>query len=111
MLRLRLAYLALASGVIMTLSGCYSTCDSGPVFSRFFSSRCCGASSETCGCSSQHSSQMPQMFDVPPGQGPFMGPPPMPMPGPIPIGAQGPTLPPIVTKVPQAPPVAYNPLP
>ena len=107
MLRLRLAYLALASGVMMTLSGCFSTCDSGPTFSRFFSSRC-GTSSE-CGCPCQHSAQMPQMFDVPPGQGPFMGPPPAPMPGAIPIGAQGPNLPPIVTKTPQAPPVAYNP--
>lgn len=36
MLRLRLASLALASGVLFTLSGCYSMCDSGPLFPRLF---------------------------------------------------------------------------
>ncbi len=34
MLRLRMASLALASGVLFTLSGCYSMCDSGPLFPR-----------------------------------------------------------------------------
>jgi len=110
MLRLRLAYLALASGVLITLSGCYSTCDSGPTFPRLFRSNRVPVMSEgDCGC--QHAAQMPSVFDVPPGQGPFMGPPPapMPMPGPIPITNQPSNLPPILNKVPSAPPTAYTP--
>jgi hypothetical protein len=104
MLRLRLAFLALASGVLMTLSGCYSTCDSGPSFPRLFRSNRVPVMSEgDCGC--DHAAHMPGVFDVPPGQGPFMGPPPAPISGAIPIT----NLPPIVTKVPQAPPAPYNP--
>jgi hypothetical protein len=101
-----LAYLALASGVMITLSGCFSTCDSGSMFPRL-SSRY-GLSGETGDCGCAHASHGAPVFDVPPGQGPFIGPPPAPVPGPIPIGAQ-PPLPPIVTKTPQAAPVPYFP--
>ena len=36
MLRLRLGSLALAGGVLFTLSGCCSCCESGSMFSRLF---------------------------------------------------------------------------
>lgn len=105
MLRLRSAYLALASGVLMTLSGCYSTCDSGPMFPRLFTSNRYPVVTEGGDCPCQRSAQMPQVFDVPPGQGPFIGPPPAP--GAIPLMNAPANMPPIVTK--QAAPVPYNP--
>ena len=108
MLRLRLAYLALASGVLMTLSGCYSTCDREPMFPGLFRSNRVPVMSEgDCPC--QHASQMPSVFDVPPGQGPFIGPPPGPgvMSGPI-LTPPG-SLPPVVNKMQSAPPTAYSP--
>jgi hypothetical protein len=107
MLRLRLAYLALASGVLMTLSGCYSsTCDRPPMFPNLFRSNRVPVMSEgDCPC--QHAAQMPSTFEVPPGQGPFIGPPPGAMSGPI-LNPQ-PGLPPVLNKMQSAPPTAYTP--
>ncbi len=114
MLRLRLAFLALASGVLMTLSGCYSTCDSGPTFPRLFRSNRVPVMSEgECGC--EHAAHMPSGFDVPPGHGPFLGPMPGPVPmsGPMPMSGPimnpPPNLPPVVNKMQPAPPTAYTP--
>lgn len=119
MLRLRSAYLALASGVLMTLSGCLNTnsCDSGGgMFPRLFRSARptvvsggVGGFDHDCEC---HSAHMPRTFDVPPGQGPFIGPPPAPMPptsAPIPITTIPNTAPPIITRSPVAVPTPYNP--
>lgn len=109
MLRLRLAYLALASGVLLTLSGCYSTCDEGFTFPRLFrSNRPVITEGGDCPC--MHGAGSPQAFDVPPGQGPFMGPPPAPMQGTIPImNPPPPNMPPITTRSPLAAPAPYNP--
>ncbi len=109
MLRLRLAFLGLASGVLMTLSGCYSTCEREPLFGGMFRSNRVPVMSEgDCPC--QHAAQMPTVFDVPPGQGPFIGPTPGPavMSGPM-LNPPPPGLPPVLNKMQPAPPTAYSP--
>jgi hypothetical protein len=111
MLRLRLASLALASGLLFTLSGCFSTCEDGRLFPRLFRSNSApvyGASGE-CDC---HSSRMPpitdtgafpgQAFTMPAGSNPTM---------PIPITNFPSNQPPQILKVPQAQPTPFVPLP
>jgi hypothetical protein len=106
MFRLRLAHLTLASGLLIMLSGCMSnSCgEREPLFSGLFNRSSRHPMMSECGteCGCQHGAMSPQTFDVPPGSGPFLGPPPAPMPG-----AMGPSLPPIVTK--QAAPTPYTP--
>jgi hypothetical protein len=109
MLRLRLAFLALASGMLMTVSGCLSSnsCyqEREPIFHRLFrSNRPTGMDCECC----QHGGQFPQTFDVPPGQGPFIGPVPGAASGPIPI-TNTPGTPPIINRIPNAAPTPFNP--
>ena len=111
MLRLRLAYLALASGVLFTLSGCCSFCENG----RFtlFPNRTAGYASyggADCDCHNTFMSPAPTMMM----QGPVTT---MPMtataqpqmPTQIPI-TDVPTTPrPQLFRVPNAPPTAYVP--
>lgn len=124
MRRLRLASLALASTILLTVSGCASTnsCDDGGgrFFSRMFnrSSSSPGLFSRGNGgmfhggaeCDCQQPGFPPGMM-VPPGQGPFIGPMPHgvsnPNP-PIPITNAHANQPPFL-KVPNAPPTAYSP--
>jgi hypothetical protein len=121
MLRLRLASLALASGLLLTASGCLSSsgcfsssgCDSsGPMFPRLFHrSESQSAMMGGTGCECQRSA-WPQGVEVPAGQGPFL------MPGAvstpptssIPI-VNVPTGTPqsLPLKAPPAPPTAYFP--
>lgn len=112
MLRLKLAFWALASGVLVTLSGCRSACDEEPMFPRLFRSNRYPVMTEGGDCPCQHASGSPQLFDMPAGQGPFLAPPPAPAPPPpgaIPIMNPQGNLPPILNKGPQAVPVPYNP--
>jgi hypothetical protein len=126
MRRLRLASLALASTILLIVSGCASTnnsCDEGGgrFFSRFFnrSSSSPGLFSRGNGgmmhgggaeCDCQQPGFPPGMM-VPPGQGPFIGPMPHgvsnPQP-PIPVTNAHVNQPPFL-KVPNAPPTAYSP--
>lgn len=108
MLRLRLAFLALSGGALLALSGCYSACDEGPGFPRLFRSNRYPVVTEGGDCPCLHASGAPQVFDVPPGQGPFLPPPPAPAPGAMPILPPQNPLPPIVNK--QASPVPYSPI-
>ena len=66
MLRLRLASLALASGVLFTLSGCTSSCEREPLFSRLFdrssSYRPMSHSSAECECHNLFMGPMPTMM-------------------------------------------------
>jgi len=68
MLRLRMASLALASGVLVTLSGCTSTCEREPLFSRLFdrSSSYGSRSSAECECHNSFMGPTPTMM---PSQG------------------------------------------
>jgi hypothetical protein len=56
--------LALASGVLATLSGCTSMCDSGPMFPRLFdrSSSYGMRSSAECECHNSYMAPMPTMI-------------------------------------------------
>ena len=112
MFRLRLAHLTLASGLLIMLSGCMSNNSCGEregLFSGLFNRSSRHPVMSECGteCGCQHGAMSPQTFDVPPGSGPFLGPPPAPMPGPIMGGMPPPNMPPIVTK--QAAPTPYTP--
>jgi hypothetical protein len=129
MRRLRLASLALASTILLIVSGCASTnnsCDDsgGRFFSRFFnrSSASPGLFSRGNGnvihggaeCECQQPGFSPGFSPgmmVPPGQGPFIGPMPHgvsnPQP-PIPVTNAHVNQPPFL-KVPNAPPTAYSP--
>jgi hypothetical protein len=106
MLRIRLASVALASGLLFLASGC-NTCGEGRFFPRLFSSHSMSAPSmeSECGC---HSAHLPQMMDGAPGQM-------MTMPTaagqtvPIPITNVPTSQPPQVFKVPMAAPTPYIP--
>ena len=114
MLRLRLASLALASSLLLTLSGCCSFCQDGQLFPRLFrntSWRGGGAvATEGVDCEC-HRGHWPKGMEVPPGQGPFLAPPGASFapPPPIPITNVPVAQPPQTFKVPQAPPTAYVP--
>jgi hypothetical protein len=107
MLRIRLASLALASGLVFTLSGCCSFCEEGRPFPRLFNHSAMSHPTAECECQSSHLPQM--MGDV---QGPILT-----MPGatgqtvPIPITNIPPGQPPAVFKVPTASPTPYVPVP
>ena len=104
MLRLRLACLALATGFVFTLSGCYSTCEDGRLFPRLFRSAR-PTMHDDCDC---HNAHMPGPMMDPAAQGPIL------MPGatgstvPI-IRNTPPGQPPQVFKVPTAPSTPYVP--
>jgi hypothetical protein len=114
MLRLRLTCLALATGFVFTLSGCYSMCEDGRLFPRLFNH--CSRSGPTkngdCECqngSAPWNGPMPgPMMDPAIGKGPIL------MPGtpdstvPI-IRNVPPSQPPQVFKVPTAPSTPYVP--
>ena len=109
MLRLRLASLALASGLLLTLSGCRTTCeDEGRFFPRLFNHSSLKASSHgECDC---HHGQLPPHMMMESAQGPVLTAPSM-------AGQTAPVLirdvpasqPPQVFKVPMAAPTPYNP--
>jgi len=106
MLRLRLACLALASGLLFTLSGCCSFCEESRLFPRLFNrSSMCGPTGE-CECRSAH---LPQMMDAA-AQGPILT-----TPGvagqtvPVPITNLPANQPPQIFRAPQAPPTPYVP--
>jgi hypothetical protein len=106
MLRLRLAFLALASGLLFTLSGCCSFCEERPLFPRLFNRSSMSIRTGECECHSAHS---PQMMDAG-AQGPILI-----TPGgagqtvPIPITNIPANQPPQIFKAPQAPPTPYVP--
>jgi hypothetical protein len=106
MLRLRLAFLALASGLLFTLSGCCSFCEERPLFPRLFSRSSMSRPTGECEC---HSAHLPQMMDAA-AQGPILT-----TPGgagqtvPIPITNFPSNQPPQIFKTPQAPPTPYVP--
>jgi hypothetical protein len=116
MLRLRLAFLTLASGLLVTMSGCMNSnpCSQSRMFSRLFggtlTSRpsALAASSEDCEC---HNSYMPSS-GIPSGiEGGMMHGPQMIMPAPTPIPTT--SIPmsqaPPMFKIPQAAPLPYAP--
>ena len=110
MLRLRLACLALASGMMVTASGCSTCCDSGPMFPRLSSSSWFAPRTPHADCEC-NSAYAPRMTEMPVGQGPFLVPPPTAVNQtmPIPITNIPPATPPQIMKVPPAPPTAYIP--
>ena len=69
MLRLRLAYFALASGFLFTLSGCCSFCEDGRLFPRLFRSNSAPVMGMPgdCGC---HSAMLPPTSEM--GTGPML---------------------------------------
>ena len=110
MLRIRLASLALAGGLLFTMSGCCSFCEDGKMFPRLFrsnSSTHSGMEGMHGGCDC-HSAHMPQMEGA--VQGPFLT-----APGvagttmPIPITNIPANQPPQIFKVPQSSPTPYVP--
>jgi hypothetical protein len=106
MLRLRLACLTLASGLLFTLSGCCSFCEEGRLFPRLFHSSSMSRPIGECEC---HSAHLPQMMDAT-AQGPILT-----TPGaagqtvPIPITNLPTNQPPQIFKAPQAAPTPYVP--
>jgi hypothetical protein len=95
MLRHRLASLALATGLLFTLSGCFSTCEDGRLFPRLFNSSSRSGPAMDCEC---HNALSPSVMMDPAAQGPIL-------PGP---GANVP----IITTVPaNQPPQRFNKVP
>lgn len=111
MLRLRLASLALASGLLMTLSGCLNTC-AEPMFPRMrsaFASRSV-IHGEPVDCECHGAAHMPVPADFASMQGPQLPPGTvMPMPSPIPVTNVPAGQPPSYFRVPQASPMPYAP--
>lgn len=110
MLRLRLAFFALASGVLLTLSGCCAFCEDGRLFPRLFPNhRAFSGRPGDCEC--MHPGA-PPFVDGGVVQGPVLTPPPgiagqtMPIPSITNVPA---TQPPQVFKVPQAQTTPYTP--
>lgn len=113
MLRLRLASLALASGVLFTLPGCGIFGD-GPMFPRLFPSRCSSYAPTShagpeCECHNAFMGPQPQMMSS--AQGPiFTTPATASATTPIPItNIPATSQPPSIFRVPSAPPTAYVP--
>lgn len=111
MLRLRLASLALASGVVFTLSGCQSSCDSPPLFGRLFdrssSYRPMSHSGPECEChNSSFMGPMPTMISSP---GSMMTMPPSATQIPITNIPTSAGQPPLFLKTPSAAPTPYAP--
>ena len=111
MLRIRLASLALAGGLLFTMSGCRTSCEEGGMFSRLFrsySSTHSGMEGMHGGCDC-HSAHMPQM------EGSMVHGPVLTTPGvvgttvPIPITNIPANQPPQIFKVPQSSPTPYVP--
>ena len=107
MLRLRLASLALASSLLLTLSGCCAFCEDGRLFPRMFNRSSNRATTDGVDCECQRPG-WPGGVEVPVGQGPFIVPPGAHANPPIPITNIPATQPPLF-KVPQAPPTPYVP--
>jgi hypothetical protein len=106
MLRLRLACLALASGLLFTLPGCCSFCEEGRLFPRLFNHRSMSMPTGECEC---HSAHLPPMMDAA-AQGPILTPPAFPgQTVPIPITNLPANQPPQIFKAPQATPTPYVP--
>ncbi|MBM3993751.1 MAG: hypothetical protein FJ303_06310 [Planctomycetes bacterium] len=105
MLRLRLAFVALASGLLFMLSGCCSLCEEGRLFPRLFRHHALRQSHGNCEC--MHGGS-PVMMDA--AHGPTLL-----TPGtagtaaPIPIRDVPASQPPQVFKVPQATPTPFVP--
>ena len=108
MLRLRLILLALASGMLMTLTGCRSTsCDEGRLFPRLFHNTSRARTTEGMDCECQKPG-WPAGVGVPSGQGPFIFPGAgMPSNPSIPITNVN--TPPSLLKVPSATPTPFVP--
>lgn len=111
MLRLRLASLALASSLLLTLSGCCAFCEDGKLFPRLFKrtsqSHPAMMAGADCECPRSH---WPRGVEMPVGQGPFLVPPTASYPGTsIPITNVPAGQAPQIFKVPQSPPTAYVP--
>jgi hypothetical protein len=123
MLRLRLAILALACGLFVTLSGCRTYCEDDRLFPRLFRSNYAGgglfsgnrmaAPGPECEC---NQGQFPGIFEPTSNHGPIMMSPAssqptmqMPMPAPIPITNVPTNQAPQVFKIPQAAPTPYVP--
>lgn len=104
MLRHRLAFLALATGFLFTLSGCCSFCEDGRMFPRLFnhSARSGPAMQAECDCQNPHM----MMMDPALSKGPILT-----TPGStVPIITNVPAnQPPQVFKVPTAPTTPYVP--
>jgi hypothetical protein len=123
MLRLRLALLGLASGLLVTMSGCAgfnsTSCSEPRLCGRIFNGNGGNgrlASRHTNGTECEcHGAHMPSMIDYYGSPGPQFVPghmPPgmvMPSPTPIPITNVPMTQPPAAFRVPQAPAVPYAP--
>ena len=112
MLRLRLASLALASGVLFTLSGCCAFCENGqPSFPRLFNRSASSAPhSAECECHNAFMAPPPTMIGMSSAQGPIlMQPSTASAQTPIPITNLPATQPPQMFRVPNAPPTAYVP--
>lgn len=100
MLRLRSGLTALASGLLLTFTGCFSSnpCDSGPMFPRLFGSRSSPASYSMPDCECGHSSFMsPSSTTI--MQGPALT-----MPAPMPMSSAVPTI----TNVPVTQPQTFK---
>jgi hypothetical protein len=128
MLRLRVASLAFAGSLLLTLSGCCSFCEDGRMFPRLFhrtSNSQMMSDGQNCECQRpgwQQGAGMPMggvpmggvpMGGMPMGHGPFVPPPPATVAAPttnppIPITNINPHAPQLF-KVPNAPPTAYVP--
>ena len=115
MLRIRLASLALAGGLLFTMSGCCSFCEDGKMFPRLFRSNSSTHSGTHSGMEGMpggcdcHSAHMPQM------EGGMVHGPVLTNPGvvgstvPIPITNIPANQPPQIFKVPQSSPTPYVP--
>ena len=113
MLRLRLLLLALASSMLMTLTGCRfssNSCDEGPMFPRLFQATSRLRNNDAvgavggvgCECQTQG---WPAGMGVPHGQGPFL----VPGSGNPPIPITNVNTPPSLLKVPNATPTPFVP--
>ena len=112
MLRLRLSSLALASGLMFTLSGCCSFCEEGRMFPRLFPSSSMSMSGMhgmpgECECHGAHS--MPIGMDSASMPGPMWPVQSVPNASQIPITNIPANQPPQIFKIPQAQPTPFNP--
>lgn len=116
MLRLRLASLALASGLLFTLSGCTSTCEDSRLFPRLFRSSSMSQSAiqgmpGECDCQQgvHGAHQLPPMMDSASMPGPMWSSQTGPNAVPIPITNIPANQPPQIFKIPQAQPTPFSP--
>ena len=117
MLRSRLASLAVACGLLVTLSGCCSFCEDGRLFPRLFKSNYQGAQAGSMfghrapECECHQGPHMPGIFDTASKHGPVLMTPASNPTMPIPITNVPTNQPPQIFKLPQAAPTPYIPTP